>query len=239
VEIAADGDAARQLAELITNITARRFVSAHALAEHGFGKPFAVITATLPVETFDDKGRKDQTQSKEVVLQVGAQTADKGRFARLVGADPTVFVIGREYEEAIRSPFVARDLLQIDDTNLIQLTLVQSGREVVFMKDDNGWSTADSREIDLVHFKRILADLSAMKTVRTHSFSSANASFDKTTIVIKAVPSNNSEKATVMTVGPRSEDAQENGYLARSNDLAVTFVIPARIIEELFAFTDM
>ncbi len=236
--IAADGDAARRLAELITTITVPRFVSEKARTEHGLENPFAVITATLAQATFDDKGQKDQTQSKEVVLQLGAKAGDNGRFARLGGNDQTVFIVGPEYEQAIQYPFVARDLMQIDETKLDQLALALPGREVVLKKIGNTWSATDKRQLDATRLKRVLADLSTMKTVRAHSFGTANAAFGKTTLVITATSSHDPEKTRVITVGPRSRDNKENGYLAHLDGLGVTLVMPARIIEELLVFTE-
>jgi hypothetical protein len=235
LEIPADGDAARRLADLITNTAVVRFVSTQARTEHGFAKPFAIITATLAVEKLDDTGQKDQTGSKHVVLQIGAPAKGTGRFARFQGTDSTVFVVGQEYEEAIQNPFVARDLMQIDDTDLAQLTLVRSGTKVVLIKNGNTWTTSNKRKIDLVRLQRILADLSAMKTVRVHAFGSTHADFGKTTLVITAKSFGDSEKETVITVGTKTADAKENGYLARANGLEAIFVVPARIVEELIA----
>jgi hypothetical protein len=235
LDIAADGDAARRLAELMTNITVVRYVSMEARAAHGFANPFAIITATVAVETLDGTGQKDQTGSNRIVLQIGAPADGTGRFARLPGADSPVFVIGQEYEEAIQNPFVARDLMQVDDTDLSQLTLVHAGTEVVLKKSGNTWTTSNKSKIDRVRLQQILADLSAMKIVRAYAFGSTHAYYGKPTLIIKAVGFGDSEKETVITVGPKSADAQENGYLAGVNGLEVIFVVPARIIEELIA----
>jgi hypothetical protein len=235
LEIPADGDAARRLAELITNTPVVRFVSTQARTEQGFANPFAVITATLAVEMLDNTGQKDQTGSKRVVIELGAPANGTGRFARFLGTDSTVFVVGGEYEEAIQNPFVARDLMQIDDTDLAQLSLVRSNTEVVLKKNGNAWTASNNGKIDLVRLQRILADLSAMKTVRTHAFDSTHADFGKTTLVITTKDFSDFERETVITVGSKTADAKENGYLARVNGLKVIFVVPARIIEELIA----
>jgi hypothetical protein len=239
LQTAADGTAARELAGLIAEIEAKRFAAAEAAPMHGFEKPFAVVTASFAKEEEVEQG-KDKTGSKEVVLEIGAIEKGAERFARLKGDDKTVFVVSEEYEHAVSSPMIARDLFQINETEIKQLSFAVGAKEQVFKHNGELWSGPDGVEIDSAEIKRILADLGGLKTLRAVSFGTQKAAFGATTLVLKSWTTEQLEKGepSAMTIGQKSDKAEEDGYFARLEGLDATFALPARVIDELVAFID-
>ncbi|MCP4677020.1 MAG: DUF4340 domain-containing protein [Deltaproteobacteria bacterium] len=236
VQIAADGTASRKLAELVADLKVARFASAKALPEQGFAKPFATVTARFTEEK-ESEEVVDRTGSFEVTLEIGAVAGEGERFGRLRGEDPTIFVLGPEYEEAVSRPLVARDLLQIDDTEIVKLVLVVDEKEFVFEREKETWQAKTGTLSDTENLKRLVADLGGIKAIRAASFGPAGSEFLAPSLVVKSFRGEQKEKgeATVITIGQKSADEKEDGYFARRGDLNVTFVLPARIVDELIA----
>ncbi len=238
VEVAADGMAVRKLAELLAEIKVVRYVAAKATAEHGLAKPFAKISARFADEKETKEG-KDRTGSKEIVLELGAVAGDEGRFARLQGEDETVFVVGPEYEAAISAPLVARDLFQIDDADMVRLSLSSGGLERVFERTDETWSAKDGAAVDVDRLKRIITDFGSVKTVRAVAYGPAGQEFAAPTLVLSGSTQEqiDEDKPTVVKIGKKSVDQADDGYIARLEGLDISFILPGRIIDELIALT--
>ncbi len=238
VQTAADGTAARKLTELVADVKVARFVSSKASPEHGFSRPFATVTARFTEEK-ESEEVVDRTGSVEITLEIGAVAGDGERFGRLRGEDPSIFVLGPEYEEAVSRPLVARDLLQIDDTEVVKLVLVVDEKELVFEREKDTWLAKTGPPRDTEKLKRLVADLGGMKAIRAASFGQTASEFLAPPLIIKSFTGEQNKKgeATVMTIGNKSADEKEDGYLASQTGLNVTFVLPARIIDELIALS--
>jgi hypothetical protein len=240
---AADMTAARKLAELTAGIRAERFVAPVASKEHGFDRPFAVIKTHFGAH--DDEGEESDTskdaspEKKEAVtsiLEIGNADAEGMRYARLRGKDETVFLVSDATEYAIRNPMIARDLLQIDETGVRLLTFKTATEERSFSKAaDDLWTAADGSPFNAEALKKIVADLGGLKTVSAESFGKAGPGFSPQLTVVASFQDDQTPAKTVV-VGPKSEDVSENAYFARVNDLDVTFLIPARIVDDIQQF---
>lgn len=242
VAAAADMGAARRLAELTSQIKAERFVAPVAKAEHGFDRPFAVIKTRFSSHhgghTHEHSGaekEKEASHKKETasVLEIGNADAQGLRYARLGGEDQTVFLVSDDYEFAIQRPLIARDLIQIDETSVRRLTFKIEDKEKTFFKDDQDeWQQEGGASFDAEAFRKIVADLGAVKTIDAEAFGDAT---DFSNAVLTIVSSSKDDKTPqkTITVGQRSADIQKNAYLARTDKLDVTFSIPARIVDDI------
>ncbi|MCP4603354.1 MAG: DUF4340 domain-containing protein [Proteobacteria bacterium] len=237
VQVASDSTGARALAELLAEVKVERFAADKAGPKHGLAKPFAIVTARLVKEN-DGAEVKDRTQSAELKLEIGAKDGDAGRFARLAGDDETVFIVGSEYEDAVTKPLVARDLFQIDDTEVAQLALQVDGKELLIARNGDAWTAKDGSTIDKARLSRIVTDLGGIKTLRAVSFGRAGAEFERPHLVFKTWTQDQlkENKPAVITLGQKSDDKKEDGYYARLNGVDVTFVLPARIVDDLADF---
>ncbi|MDJ0765502.1 MAG: DUF4340 domain-containing protein [Myxococcota bacterium] len=242
VALEADGMAARALAEQLAEIQVDAFVAPRANSTHGFDQPHATVTARLikeePTREEQTEKIKDRTQSTDVILEIGGATGDNQRFARLKGEDPTVFTVGAKYIDAIAAPMVARDFIDIDDTDIINISLTAGEQSISLKQTGEAWSAENNAPFDETAFKRLLADLGGMKAIRSAAFGVDEAAFATETLVIKTWSKDHpdKDKPTTVIVGPRTENEKEDGYVARLADVAVTVVLPARIIDEAVSF---
>jgi uncharacterized protein DUF4340 len=239
IKLAADNSGARGLAALLAEIEVIRFVASSASADHGLDNPFATLTAgfATTVEVGDD--RQDRTGVTEISLELGSDLGNGERYARLRGDDETVFIVGPEYSAKIERPLTARDLFQFDETKLTQLAIKMGETELILDREGDKWSTPNSLAIDTVALSRLTSDLAGMKTVVANSFGTAQPGLDPPTVSVKITISEDGEaepSVTTVLVGPKSETASENGYLARRSDLSLDVVIPARIVDDITQF---
>ncbi len=235
-EVAADAAAARTLAGLVATVKADAFVAPKAAPEHGLSAPWAEVTVTF--ETLDDEAEGDaKPKQKAVTLQLGAESEIGKRFARLKGADPVVFTVGDDYENALSSPLIARDLLEIDDVNATTLSLATPEKTLKLVKTGDAWKAEDDTPVDTEALGRIVADLGGIKTVSTAAFGKEDVSFGETALTLSVTTTAEDAAAVkTITVGARSPNPTEDGYLARLEGVDATFVLPARIIDDILKF---
>jgi hypothetical protein len=244
--VAADVTAARTLAGLVSEVKVDEFVAQKASAEHGLTPPWATVTLTLETVDGDAKGEEKsgdeakKTVKKELTLELGAKTDLGRRFARLRGADPVVFTVGDAYENAVSRPLIARDLLQIDDVDLRTLSLATPARMLNLIKSLDTWKAEDDTPVDTDTLKRLIADLGGVKTVSAVSFGPEDPAFGEPLLTIKATAGKDGEETTIktLTVGAKSPDPAEDGYFARTDGIDATFVLPARLVNDLLAFVN-
>lgn len=235
----ADMTAVRKIEDLVAQVNVERFVAPAAEKTHGFAAPFAVIkTHFSAAETEGDGEGTDKApdeKEKTVILEIGAFDTEGLRYARLRGSDETVFLVNDSYEYGIRSPLVARDLLQIDDTTLQQLTFNVEGKETVFTKiSDVEWKCESDAALDMEVLKKIISDLGGTKAVGAASF--GPAPFASALLVITANGKGDNAASQTVVIGPKSADAAENAYLARTDELNVNFLFPARVVDDILNF---
>ncbi len=233
ITVAADGMGARRIAELVAETKVERYVSKTAEMAHGFGTPYSVIQVKFASEE-KDGDVVDQTGEHTVVLELGAPDDSGNRFARFRGDDETVFVVDKEYETAARAPLVARDLVQVDATNAKKIIIATGEGELVLEKNGEGF-TAKGRRFDETALPRLLADLSGMKSIRTHSFEGVGPETEPL-MTLEVWPADKETPPAEILVLGKSEDPKENGYFVCKKGLGATFVMPARIIDVLFEF---
>ncbi len=237
VKTNADTTAVNKLADLMAELAVVRFVAPAAKKEHGLADPAWRIVARMVKDTADEPST-DRTGTDEVTLEIGAAVPGEGWFARLSGEDRTVFVVGDDFLEAVRLPFVARDLFQIDDTDLVQLSLTASDDELLLAKENDQWVARDGRTIDRQGVKRLVADLGGVKTTAALAFDSNNKGIAPHLLTVKSWTAEQLAQNAPSTfrVGRREESSQLAGYRAQLNDLAVTFELPRRLVDELVSF---
>ncbi len=242
LDIGADNTQARGVAELMATIDVDRFVAGKAEKIHGLTPPYATLQATFaPKEEAHDQEapgeeKKDDTKSpKDVVLELGAETDDGKRYARLKGKDPVVFVVGDKYAAAVKRPLLARDLLQIDDTKVVKLAFTAGDKSLTIVKKGEGWGTEGETAAKEEQLDRIVQDLAAMKTVSAKAFGKAQDALGAATLEIRAwsEEQQQADTPTVLTIGRKSPDEKEDGYLAAKSGLEATVVVPARIIDDI------
>jgi hypothetical protein len=143
--------------------------------------------------------------------------------------------VGADYIDAVSRPLVARDLLQIDSTAVARLELTGPGGAISARRDQGQWS-ATGAELDSAALERIVTDLGATKAIRAARFGVPSAAADAAdSIAIKAWTAEQLAKdaPTVLTIGSATDDAAERGRYAWREGLDVTFVVPARLAEDL------
>jgi len=233
VEVEADEQQARKLAETMARLEVERFVAPAAAPEHGLGAPWATVRADLvgePAATAE--GSPAPVES--VTLELGARADDTGaRFARFAGADKTVFVVAGPVAELVSRPLVARDRLRVATEGITRLELAAAGSILSARLDGGEWKSDERPDLDSVAVKRLLADLGALKAVSARSFDAAPP-FDPVTLELKAWTAEDPDPA-VLVFGPRSPDEKEDAYLARRGGLRVTFAAPSRLVDDLAA----
>lgn len=240
LEVAADGTAARELAELLAEVTVERFAARQATAAHGLARPYAVVAATLVDEQEGAEGvdrAKERTVKLEVGAPVGPETAD--RYARLAD-DPVVFVLAGAKLDELAQPLVARDLLQVESTAVRKVKIERPSGALTAELDGEAWTAAGVDGFDGTAFGRLVTDLGGVKAIRAARFGVDPAPFEPPTATVTLWTGDGAGDAapapTTIVFGPRTADEAEQGYLARKDGLEVTFVLPARVVEELVAF---
>jgi hypothetical protein len=234
VAVNADNTAARNLAELVAQVPVRRFVAAKASKKHGLDEPWATVKVRMVSEQ-ESTAVVDRTGETEVILEIGATAEDGSRYARMAGGEPVVFTISENALFALEHPVAARDLLTMDLGVVVGLKLTRDGNSLEAEIEDGEWKSADSA-LDSVTLKRLLVDLAAVKAVRTHSFDMTDGFSTITlTIQIRTESSADSGGTTVLVFGEKSSVEKEDGYIVRKDSLDVSFVLPARIVDEFAA----
>jgi hypothetical protein len=174
------------------------------------------------------------------VLQLGSQAPEGGRYARQLGDDPVVFVVDDQYfAEALSHPLAARDLLQLSPADLVELELASGADKVALVKTKEQWTRQNGAPLEGETLPRLVTDLGALKAIRADSFGPAPAGFASPVLVVTARTATQKDagEAEQITVGPTSPRAEDQGYLARRRGLEITFVIPARLVDDLVRFT--
>jgi hypothetical protein len=231
VAVNADGTAARNLAELVAEIPVRRFVAGKASSKHGLVKPWTTVKVRIVSEQ-ENTAEVDRTGETEMILEIGAPAEDGSRYARMAGGDPVVFTIGERSLFALLHPVAARDLLTTDLGVVVGVKLIRDGNSLEAELADGEWKAADG-VVDSVTLKRLLVDLAAAKAVRAHSFDMTDGfSTIALTVEIRTESGADSGGTTVLVFGEKSSDEKEDGYIARKEGLDVSFVLPARIVDE-------
>lgn len=242
LEEAADNTQAREVADILATVEADRFAAEKADKRHGLAPPYATIRATFSPEKDEhdhsDNGEEEKAapkSSREVVLELGAETDDGKRFARLKGKDPVVFVVGDKYDAATKRPLIARDLLQIDDTEVRKIAFSAGENTLTVAKAGEGWAPEGESTVKKEQLDRLVQDLAGMKTVSAKSFGPAGDSLGATTLEIRAwtEEQQKADTPTILTIGQKSPDENEDGYLAAKSGLKATFTVPARIIDDI------
>lgn len=239
IRIAADGPSARELAGMLAVVKATRYAAPSAKPVHGLAEPWVVVTARFVEEKQTEDG-KDRTGEREIALEIGA-VADPGtRYARIRGQDGPVLVLGQDYLDAVGRPLAARDLLQIDGTELVKIELRSGERSVVARREGNTW-IAEKGSAGSTDIARIVADLGAVKAVRAADLGPPPSDAGKTLerpaepIAVRAWTAEQleAEDPLAITFGDRTDDDAENGCYAWRDGLEVTYVMPSRIADEI------
>lgn len=231
IAIAADSGAVRKLAELVATLKADKFVSPKPLPTHGFSKPFATIEATLHAHDHvaDTENAPDPADNM-IVIDIGAQNNEGKRFARVRGSDQTVFLITDEFEYAMRNPLIARDALQIDETEVTGLTIDGQNGSKVFKKENDIWRAEPEAPIDEAMLKRLLADIGGVKAISATAFGPGGKPFDPAYLTLTFQTDNG---GVILNIGQRSSAENTDGYLARKAGVDATFVVPKRLVEDI------
>ncbi len=234
VAVNADGTAARNLAELVAKVPVRRFVAAKASKKHGLDEPWTTVKVRMVSEQENTAG-VDRTGETEVILEIGAPAEEGSRYARMAEGDPVVFTIPEHSLFALEHPVAARNLLTMDLGVVVGVKLTRDGNSLEAEIEDGEWKSADSA-LDSVTLKRLLVDLAAVNAVRAHSFDMTDGFSTITlTIEIRTESGADSGGTTVLVFGEKSSVEKEDGYIVRKDGLNVSFVLPARIVDELAA----
>ena len=234
VVVNADGTAARHLAQLVANVPVMRFVADKASKMHGLDEPWTTVKVRMVSEQ-ENTDNVDRTGETEVVLEIGSPAEDGSRYARLAGKDPVVFTISEQSLFALEHPVAARDLLSPDPGVVVGVKLTRGGNSLDVELRHGEWKAVDGA-VDSVTLKRLLVDLAATKAVRAHSFDMTDGfSTVVLTVEIRTESGADSGGTTVLVFGEKSSDEKEDGYIARKDGLDVSFVLPARIVDELAA----
>jgi uncharacterized protein DUF4340 len=234
VVVNADGTAARNLAELVANVPVKLFVAGKASKKHGLDEPWTTVKVRMVSEQ-ENTAHVDRTGETEVILEIGFRAEDGSRYARLAGEDPVVFTISEHSLFALEHPVAARDLLAPDPGVVVGVKLTRGGNSMDAEIQDGEWKAVDGA-VDSVTLKRLLVDLAATKAVRAHSFDMTDGfSTIALAIEIRTESGADSGGTTVLIFGEKSSDEKEDGYIAKKDGLDVSFVLPARIVDELAA----
>jgi len=239
IAIAADGASVRELAGLLAQMMVARFDAPAAKPAHGLAEPWVVVTASLVEEKQTEDG-KDRTGERQLVVEIGAEAGPGTRYARIRGADGAVFVLGDSYTTAVARPLAARDLLQVDETKLVKIELHLGERVVVAERGSEGWISKDS-SISATAVDRLVADLGATKAIRAASFGPPPSTDDTISVRTWTKQQLESDEPATLVIGEVSSDPEERGRFAWRQGLSVTYVLPARIaddVEKLLALDD-
>ena len=242
IDIGADSGAVRKLADLMAGLRVEQFVAEKATAEHGLQSPFAVIEAVL-VKAHDHEHHSDtetkgddetSPPSKKVVLEIGGETPEGKRYARLKG-DPVVFIVGDDFEYAIRNPLIARDVLQIDETAAEKVSISDQTISRSFSRENGVWSSDDKAPFNEAALKQIVADLGGLKAATAAYFGAPGPEF-KTPLITIAVQGNADGKSDTLYIGEQRDKEKDVGYPARKDGVDATMVVPGSIIDDIVAF---
>jgi hypothetical protein len=235
IPVPADAASARELAGLIAVVEAERFVASSADSTHGLEPPWATVTARFVAEKETAEGQ-DRTGEREVILDIGSQANEATRYARIRGGDGIVLTVGEPYLTLVSRPLAARDLLQLPDTELVKIELARADGTLAAELVGDSW-TATGAEVSSQELKRIITDLGALKAIRADRFSvpADPVGANRATMTLKTWTRAQLEQKTpaILYLGAPTNAAHENGHFAWKQDLDITFVLPARIVEDL------
>ena len=238
LEVAADATAARDAARSVAEIEVEKFVAARAEPAHGFGAPYAKVTARIAPPA--KKGGADagtEAAEKPVTLEIGAiASADGSRFARVTGGDGLVFVLKKEKVDLVTLPLVARDLLEVEANDLTKVAVTANGATLTAVRDGEEWK-AEGAATDPTQLKRMIGELGSIRTIRGAAFGPA-VGFEAPALRLELWTQkqlDGNAAPAVLLFGAKTADAKENGYTARKQGLDVTVIVPARLVDDLIA----
>jgi len=237
LEVATNATSARDAARLVAEIEVERFVAAQAGPAHGFGAPYAKAAARFAAPAKGGADAGTGTGEKRATLEIGAiASADGSRFARVAGGDGLVFVLKKEKIDLLTRPLVARDLLEVEANDLVKIAVSANGTQLTAMREGEEWKALGAAA-DPAQLKRLFGELGAIRTIRGEAFGPA-AGFESPALRLelwtqKQLDAN--AKPAVLLFGAKTADVKEGGYTARKEGLAVTVVVPARLVDDLIA----
>jgi hypothetical protein len=235
IAAAADSAGARQLAELLAEISAVRYVAAAPAAEHGLNRPYAVLRATFAAQTGEEK-EGESSATKTVELRLGALVPGKSdeRFAQKVD-DSLVFVVGRSYLEAAERLLLARDVLTVDETAVRRLTVAVGKKSLSWMLDGETWVASDNAPVDQERLRRLMTDFGTVKTVRTAALGKDASSMGPPAATVALFLQDEDNPLKRFMVGSRTPQSDEDGYYVRVEGLEATVVMPRRVVDGILS----
>lgn len=233
----ADGARAKELVTLVAQLAAVRFVADRPAAPHGLDRPRFTLRIRFhaapetPASTGPVKAKV--APAREYILRIGAATSD-GAFATL-GDDSAVFVVPLTLVDAVEGPFLRKDVLAIEESELASLAIERGGKTVEFEKDGPGFrvvkgaSTSNGVEALVTRLERLRA-----AEVR---YTPVGSKIERPRALVRVRRNDGRAPSEyAFAIGEAVGEGEEARVRVRRLDLEAEFLFPKEAIEPFVAF---
>ncbi len=244
VQAAADPGLVRDLARLLANLDADRWVSPTARPEFGLASPRARLVARFegPGAHEDATGADagadgGVSRVRTYTLTLGAPAPGGGLYATLEGT-AGVFALPRTLLDAVTTPHIDRAALQIPHEGVSRLAIVGPGpRRVVLVRDGERWRTEGGTPADQGRVGDLLDRLAGVSAPRVFGYGPAPADARLGATSFEATVTGDAG-ATLMRVvlGDRFGVGEASGFYARRDGLDATLSLPSDVVDALQEF---
>ncbi|MFI5306377.1 MAG: DUF4340 domain-containing protein, partial [Polyangiales bacterium] len=222
-----------ELTRALSSLTAVRFASDEAQAQHGLAAPDLVVTIERAAPTAG-------TALARTVLRVGAPAAGGGRYAELQG-ERGVFVLPDALVRVVSERLVSRTSLATPLERIATLHLETRGHELGIERDGAGWKSTGAPASFAPSTAFALAQaVATLRAIRVTGYGPAlrdqgfGAPFARLTVVERNSASAAPQSHVLLLGG----EAGEGARYARLATEPVTFVLPKASVAELTSWAE-
>lgn len=216
-----DGTTATTLAQTVSSLTARRWVSDEREPGMGFDAP--TLRARMHL---DDPSKNGGERRLELV--VGARTSG-GYFAALA-SDPAVFVIDERSVQALSAWAIRRSVFDVHWPEARSVTLAARGGHISLRRIGSGMVASTTLSVAMADLERAMADLVPEFALHPGP-ARGHEGFDTPVLRVEA----RGARTVEYVIGARDVYLDTLGYYARAGGTDATFFVPAARVRAVLA----
>jgi hypothetical protein len=210
-----------EILRLVSKLDAVRFVADAAQPEHGLSEP----ARSLRIEYTASPNPHVHT------LQLGAASADGGRYARL-DLDPAVFVISAALAQLIEEPLVSSDRFGVAIDRVASFAISVSGKRIELTHDADGFKLRGA-ESDAARSQALVAALQELSRAHALDYGTppVGSGLDRSELQVIAKTRDGHELSWAF--GAAIPGASPSAVFARRTDVAATWSVPRDVVDRL------
>jgi hypothetical protein len=252
VSFRADDVVVGDLVRALAGLRAERFVASAPAAEHGLSRPRFRLRVTFtpaagggdagPAADGGDGGAAHRAPVDRVIL-VGNQVEGGGAYARLEGADQTVFVLPDEFVASLRGPLVDRNLFAIDGEQVQGLVIERAGApRVELERSGDAWRAVGqgAAQPPAGAVQAIFTALATARAAEAISYGPPAAETGlrapPTRLVARITADEQNEERVLLLGTAYGEEGSGRRVYARRDGVDATFGLPERVARPIIEF---